>query len=64
MRLILRGCFLILAFLLTDLLPAQSGSGDPKKENLIERLIETITEQSDAEIDYTEFVEDLSMETF
>ncbi len=60
MRLILRGCFLILAFLLTDLLPAQSGSGDPKKENLIERLIETITEQSDAEIDYTEFVEDLS----
>lgn len=39
---------------------AQSGSGDPKKENLIERLIETITEQSDAEIDYTEFVEDLN----
>jgi len=52
--------FLLLGCLFSPLLSAQSGNGDPKKENLIERLIETITEQSDAEIDYTEFVEDLS----
>jgi len=52
--------WVLLVFLPASHLLAQSGSGDPKKENLIERLIETITEQSDAEIDYTEFVEDLS----
>jgi len=55
-------CFILWVLLLASgpQLLAQSGSGDPKKENLIERLIETITEQSDAEIDYTEFVEDLN----
>ncbi len=55
-------CFLLLGLIMAigPQLLAQSGSGDPKKENLIERLIETITEQSDAEIDYTEFVEDLN----
>lgn len=55
-------CFILWVLLLATgpQLLAQSGSGDPKKENLIERLIETITEQSDAEIDYTEFVEDLN----
>jgi hypothetical protein len=40
-------------------LSAQTGGADVVKENTIERLIETISENTDQEIDYTQLIEDL-----
>lgn len=37
----------------------QTGKSDPVKENIIERFIETISESTEQEIDYTSLLEDL-----
>jgi hypothetical protein len=38
---------------------SQTGKSDPVKDNIIERFIETISESTDQEIDYTALIEDL-----
>lgn len=54
-------CLSVMLCLGSSSLWGQSGgSNDPLKENIIERLIETISENAENEIDYTTFVEDLN----
>ncbi len=54
--------FIIVLFLSVSpaFVHAQVGTNDPVKENIIERFIETISENSEIEIDFTALTEDLN----
>ncbi len=51
--------YVIAMILFYHSLNAQTGKSDPVKENIIERFIETISENTEQEIDYTALLEDL-----